>query len=62
MNYRDIETILRNDGWVWFRSHGSHRNFRHKAKRGVLTIPFHDATVELPPRIVRAIMLRAGLA
>jgi predicted RNA binding protein YcfA (HicA-like mRNA interferase family) len=61
MNYRQIEMILRNDGWVWVRSKGSHRLFRHPVKPGMVTVPYHGRSYEIPLGTIRMILRQAGL-
>ncbi len=36
---KEIIKKLENDGWVWIRTTGSHRHFRHPTKSGIVTIP-----------------------
>ncbi|HTD38025.1 MAG TPA: type II toxin-antitoxin system HicA family toxin [Candidatus Limnocylindrales bacterium] len=61
MNYRQIEMMLRNDGWVWFRTRGSHRHFRHPVKPGIVTVPYHGGSADLSRPLVRSILRQAGL-
>ncbi len=35
---REVLKILKNDGWYHTRTRGSHRQFRHPSKRGLVTI------------------------
>jgi predicted RNA binding protein YcfA (HicA-like mRNA interferase family) len=39
MKVRDVIKLLENDGWTYARSRGSHRQFNHPMKRGVVTVP-----------------------
>jgi len=38
MKVRDIIKLIRDDGWVHVRTHGSHRQFRHSTKPGTVTV------------------------
>lgn len=39
MNSRDIIKALKKDGWYLDRVNGSHHQFRHPTKPGVVTVP-----------------------
>jgi predicted RNA binding protein YcfA (HicA-like mRNA interferase family) len=41
MKVRDVIQLLEEDGWVWVAQKGSHRQFKHPAKSGKLTVPGH---------------------
>ena len=58
---REILTILQKDGWVFIRQKGSHMQFAHITKPGVVTVSFHSANDDLPLKIVRSIFKQAGL-
>jgi len=53
MKTGELVRILRKDGWVWVRSTGSHRQFRHPSKRGVVTVPYHASGRDLSAAIVK---------
>jgi len=36
---RDLLKLLENDGWYWVRTKGSHHQYKHPTKPGVVTIP-----------------------
>lgn len=38
---REMERIIKADGWTYKNSTGSHRHYIHPTKRGKVTIPFH---------------------
>jgi predicted RNA binding protein YcfA (HicA-like mRNA interferase family) len=45
MKVRDLVKILEEDGWRLVRTRGSHRQFRHPSKPGLVTVhghPSHD--------------------
>ncbi len=35
---KEVIKILENDGWYFVRQKGSHRQFKHKIKKGTVTI------------------------
>jgi predicted RNA binding protein YcfA (HicA-like mRNA interferase family) len=57
---RDILKALRDDGWWLERQEGSHRQFRHSAKKGTVTVNGHDGDT-LPHWLVGSILKQAGL-
>ncbi|HYW54940.1 MAG TPA: type II toxin-antitoxin system HicA family toxin [Dongiaceae bacterium] len=61
MNYRQIEMLLRDNGWVYVRATGSHRHFRHPDRIGTVTVPYHGSAKDLPARLVSSILRQAGL-
>ena len=42
MRYREIDKILRADGWYEVKQVGSHHQYKHPAKPGKVTVPGHD--------------------
>ena len=47
MKVREILDILRRDGWFLVATRGSHRQFKHPAKPGRVTVPENRATIYL---------------
>ena len=58
MNSREIIRRLKGDGWVHVRTKGSHHQFRHPDKGGLITVPHPKR--DLPTGTVRAIRKQAG--
>lgn len=56
---KEIEQIILNDGWVFVRQNGSHRQYKHPVKKGTVTIPFHPG--DLTKRTEISIYKQAGL-
>ena len=42
MKVRDVIRLLEADGWYQVRMRGSHRQFKHPAKRGLVTVAGHS--------------------
>jgi predicted RNA binding protein YcfA (HicA-like mRNA interferase family) len=59
MNSREIMKRLREDGWRRVRTKGSHHQFRHPTKPGLVTVPHPKR--DLPAGTVHAIMKQAGI-
>ena len=39
MKVREIIKLLEQDGWYLVRTKGSHRQYKHSAKKGLVTVP-----------------------
>lgn len=59
MDSRDVLRRLAEDGWLLKRVTGSHHQFRHPMKSGVVTVPHPKR--DLPRGTVRSIEKQAGL-
>lgn len=59
MNSREIIPALEADGWVLRRVAGSHHQFRHPTKPGLVTVPHPKR--DLPLGTVKAIERQCGL-
>jgi predicted RNA binding protein YcfA (HicA-like mRNA interferase family) len=60
MKVRDLIRIIEDEGWRHVRTRGSHRQFNHPAKRGVVTVP-GKLNDELAPGTLNNILKQAGL-
>ena len=52
--------LLESDGWYQARIHGSHRQFKHSAKRGLVTVPGHLGD-DLAIGTLNSVLKQAGL-
>jgi predicted RNA binding protein YcfA (HicA-like mRNA interferase family) len=57
---RDVIILIEADGWVQVRTKGSHRQFRHTTKPGLVTVAGKTG-VDLPPGTLNAVLKQAGL-
>ena len=57
---KELERLIIADGWYFVRQVGSHRQFRHAQKHGVVTIPNHKG--DLPIGTAKSILRQAGLS
>jgi predicted RNA binding protein YcfA (HicA-like mRNA interferase family) len=57
---RDAIRLIEGDGWVLSRTRGSHRQYKHPNKPGLVTIPGKPAK-DLPVGLQRSILRQAGL-
>lgn len=60
MKVREIIARVRQDGWVLVRTRGSHRQFKHPSKPGLVTISGHPGD-DVHPKTLASIMKQAGL-
>jgi predicted RNA binding protein YcfA (HicA-like mRNA interferase family) len=60
MKVRDMLKRLREDGWYLLRHKGSHRQFIHPIKPGVVTIAGQPSQ-ELHPKTLASVLKQAGL-
>lgn len=60
MKVRQIINMLKNDGWYLDRTKGSHRQFKHSEKAGLVTIA-GKLTLDLPPGTLNSILKQSGL-
>jgi predicted RNA binding protein YcfA (HicA-like mRNA interferase family) len=60
MKVRDLIRLIEEDGWKLVRTRGSHRQFRHMTKSGLVTIA-GKANDELAPGTLNSILKQAGL-
>jgi predicted RNA binding protein YcfA (HicA-like mRNA interferase family) len=57
---RDVIRLLEEDGWYLARTKGSHRQFKHSAKSGAVTVA-GKASIDVPPGTLNSILKQAGL-
>lgn len=57
---REVIRLIERDGWAQTRSRGSHRQYSHPNKAGLVTISGHPGA-DVPPGTLRSILKQAGL-
>ncbi len=60
MKIRDLIKLIEGDGWRLVRTRGSHRQYKHPAKRGRVTIPGHGGD-DVHPDTLKSVLVQAGL-
>jgi predicted RNA binding protein YcfA (HicA-like mRNA interferase family) len=60
MKIRDVIRRIEADGWRHVRTRGSHRQFKHSTKRGLVTVP-GKPNEEVAPGTLNSILKQAGL-
>ncbi|MCL2797948.1 MAG: type II toxin-antitoxin system HicA family toxin [Firmicutes bacterium] len=54
MKFRELENILKADGWVFKEAKGSHNQYVHPSKKGKVTVPVHGG--DIPVGTLNAIL------
>jgi predicted RNA binding protein YcfA (HicA-like mRNA interferase family) len=60
MKVRDLVRLLESDGWRLVRTRGSHHQYKHPTKRGLVTVP-GSGNDDLAPGTLQSILKQAGL-
>ncbi|WP_123103158.1 type II toxin-antitoxin system HicA family toxin [Acidithiobacillus sulfuriphilus] len=60
MKVGEILRMLRDEGWILVAIRGSHRQFKHSAKPGRVTVPGKPSD-DLAPGTLNSIFKQAGL-
>jgi predicted RNA binding protein YcfA (HicA-like mRNA interferase family) len=57
---RDAIKLVEADGWYLARTRGSHRQFKHPRKPGLVTIAGHP-NIDIPRGTLNSILKQAGM-
>jgi len=60
MKVRDVIKLIEKDGWTLSRQKGSHTQYKHPVKRGLVTIAGHPGD-DLGPGTLRSILKQAKI-
>jgi predicted RNA binding protein YcfA (HicA-like mRNA interferase family) len=60
MRVRDVIKLIEADGWYLVRTRGSHRQFKHPLKKGLVTVA-GKPNLDLNPKTLKSILKQAGL-
>jgi predicted RNA binding protein YcfA (HicA-like mRNA interferase family) len=60
MKVKDIIKTLKDDGWYLVRTRGSHHQYKHSTKAGLVTVPGKPSD-DLAPGTTNSILKQAGL-
>jgi predicted RNA binding protein YcfA (HicA-like mRNA interferase family) len=60
MKVREAIKLIERDGWYLARMRGSHRQFKHPQKLGLVTIAGHPS-VDMPRGTLNSVLKQAGL-
>jgi len=59
MKARDIIRMIENDGWYLIRQKGSHKQYKHPVKKGIVTIAAHKQSDDIAPGTLNSIFKQA---
>jgi predicted RNA binding protein YcfA (HicA-like mRNA interferase family) len=57
---REVTKLLESDGWQHVRTKGSHRQFKHPVKKGLVTVAGQPSE-DLAPGTLNSVLKQAGL-
>ena len=60
MKVRELVRLLEEDGWYLARTRGSHRQYKHPTRPGVVTLP-GKPNDDLAPGTLNSVLKQAGL-
>ena len=60
MKVKEVLKLLEDDGWLLVRTTGSHRQFKHPLKPGIVTVA-GKPSLDIPPGTLNSILKQAGL-
>jgi predicted RNA binding protein YcfA (HicA-like mRNA interferase family) len=61
MKVSEIIIIIEDDGWFLVRQKGSHRQYKHRIKKGLVTIAAHKMSDEIAKGTLNSILRQAQL-
>ncbi|HEY0737516.1 MAG TPA: type II toxin-antitoxin system HicA family toxin [Herpetosiphonaceae bacterium] len=60
MEVKDAIKLVEDGGWQLMRIKGSHRQYKHEVKPGLVTIA-GKPSLDIPPKTLKSILKQAGL-
>jgi len=60
MKVSELIKLIKADGWIQVRMRGSHRQFRHAAKAGTVTVSGKESS-DVPIGTLQSVLKQAGL-
>ena len=61
MKARDAIRLIEKDGWYLIRQRGSHKQYRHPQKKGLVTIAVHKMSDDIAPGTLNSIVKQAQI-
>ena len=61
MKARDVIRMIEKDGWYLKRQKGSHKQYKHRTKQGLVTIAAHKMSDEIAPGTLNSIYKQAQI-
>jgi len=60
LRIREVIKLIESDGWYLARTRGSHRQFKHPIKKGLVTVA-GKPDLDLNPKTLKSILKQAGI-
>ena len=61
MKVKEIIKIIEKDGWFMVRQKGSHKQYKHPTKIGLVTISGHKSSDDIAPGTLNSILKQAQI-
>jgi predicted RNA binding protein YcfA (HicA-like mRNA interferase family) len=61
LKVRELVQVLEKDGWYLVRQKGSHKQYKHNKKRGLVTVSGHKDSDEIAPGTLKSIYKQAQI-
>ncbi len=62
MKAREVIRLIEEDGWYLSRQKGSHKQFKHPVKKGLVTVAAHKMSDEIAAGTLNSIFKQAQLS
>jgi predicted RNA binding protein YcfA (HicA-like mRNA interferase family) len=61
MKFKEIIDLVEDDGWYLARQKGSHRQYKHPDKKGLVTIAVHKLSDDIAIGTLKSILKQAQI-
>jgi len=61
MKISEIIKMIEDDGWILVRQKGSHRQYKHRIKKGLVTIALHKMSDDIAAGTLNSILKQAQI-
>lgn len=61
MKAKEVIILLKEDGWYLSRQKGSHKQYKHATKKGLVTVVVHKMSDDIAPGTLNSIFKQAQI-
>lgn len=61
MKAKEVIILLKEDGWYLSRQKGSHKQYKHATKKGLVTVAVHKMSDDIAPGTLNSIFKQAQI-
>jgi predicted RNA binding protein YcfA (HicA-like mRNA interferase family) len=61
MKAKEVIKLLESDGWYLSRQKGSHKQYKHPTKKGLVTVAVHKMSDDIAPGTLNSIFKQAQI-